>query len=297
MNEQKKAYIQIHICVFLWGFTAILGKLITLRELPLVWLRVLITCISLLFFPKIISNLKKVDLKNIIRLSLIGCLICIHWICFYGSIKYSNVSVALSCLSTASLLTSFVEPLVFKQKIKSYQILLGLMVIPGIYLIFFFTSFYLTGIILGILAALTSSIFTILNKKMVSKADTTSITFIELGSGFLFLSLIIPFYLKVFPDTRLIPTTQDLIYMIILSLACTTLPFMLSLKALKHISAFASTFAVNLEPIYGIILAIIIFKENKELNTGFYLGTLIILSAIFSYPILKRNFDKKTVSE
>lgn len=295
MNEQKKAYIQIHICVFLWGFTAILGKLITLRELPLVWLRVLITCISLLFFPKIISNLKIVDSKTIIRLALIGCLICIHWLCFYGSIKYSNVSVALSCLSTASLLTSFVEPLVFKQKVKSYQILLGLMVIPGIYLIFFFTSFYLTGIILGILAALTSSIFTILNKKMVSKADTTSITFIELGSGFLFLSLIIPFYLKIFPDTRLIPTTQDLIYMIILSLACTTLPFILSLKALKHISAFASTFAVNLEPIYGIILAIIIFKENNELNTGFYLGTLIILSAIFSYPVLKRKFDKTKV--
>jgi drug/metabolite transporter (DMT)-like permease len=292
LDEQKKAYIQIHICVFLWGFTAILGKLITLRELPLVWLRVLITCISLLFFPKIVKNLKSVDLKTIFKLAFVGCVICCHWLCFYGSIKYSNVSVALSCLSTASLLTSFVEPLVFKQKIKPYQITLGLMVIPGIYLIFFFTSFYLTGIILGILASVLSSIFTILNKKMVTKADAVSITFIELGSGFLFLSLIMPLYILIFPNTRLIPTSQDLIYTIILSLACTTLPFILSLKALKHISAFASTFAVNLEPIYGIILAIIIFKENKELNIGFYIGTLIILSSIFSYPLMKKRFEK-----
>lgn len=292
MDEQKRAYIEIHICVFLWGFTAILGKLITLRELPLVWLRVLITCISLLFFPKILENVKKLDSKTLLRLAGVGCVVCVHWLCFYGSIKYSNVSVALSCLSTASLLTSFVEPLFFKTKIKPYQIFLGLMVIPGIYLIFFFTSFYLTGIILGILAALLSSLFTILNKKMVTKADSLSITFVELGSGFLFLSLIMPIYLKFLPDTRIIPTGNDLIYTVILSLLCTTLPFTLSLKALKHISAFAATFAVNLEPIYGIIMAIIIFKENKELNYGFYLGTLIILSAIFTYPIMKKRFEK-----
>lgn len=293
MDAQKKAYIQIHICVFLWGFTAILGKLITLRELPLVWLRVLLTCVSLLFFPKIYKSLKQVDLKTAFKIGFVGCIVCLHWLCFYGSIKYSNVSVALSCLSTGSLLTSFIEPLFFKQRIKPYQIFLGAMVIPGIYLIFFFTKIYLIGIILGILAAFLSSIFTILNKKIVSeyKTDALSMTFIELGSGFLFLSLIMPIYFVFFPDTRIIPTQNDLFYMIILSLFCTTLPFILSLKALEHISAFASNFAVNLEPIYGIIMAIILFKENQELNSGFYLGTLIILSSIFAYPILKKRFD------
>lgn len=127
---------------------------------------------------------------------------------------------------------------------------------------------------------------------MVTGTDSVSITFIELGSGFLFLSLIMPFYLQVLPDTRIIPNLSDLLYILILSLACTTLPFILSLKALRHISAFASTFAVNLEPIYGIIMAIIIFKENKELNAGFYLGTLIILMSIFSYPLMKKRFEK-----
>ncbi|RYG02388.1 MAG: EamA family transporter [Chitinophagaceae bacterium] len=140
LDEQKKAYLQIHFCVFLWGFTAILGKLITLRELPLVWIRVFITCLSLLLFPKILENLKKLDYKTILKLAGVGCVVCTHWLCFYGSIKYSNVSVALSCLSTSSLITSFLEPLLTKSKIKPYQILLGLMVIPGIYLIFFFTN-------------------------------------------------------------------------------------------------------------------------------------------------------------
>lgn len=293
MDAQKKAYIQIHICVFLWGFTAILGKLITLRELPLVWLRVLITCISLLFFPKIYKSIKNVSLNTSLKIGFVGCVVCLHWLCFYGAIKYSNVSVTLSCLSTTSLITSFIEPIFFKQKIKPYQIFLGAMVIPGIYLIFFFTKIYLTGIILGLLAALLSSAFTILNKKIVNEnnTDALSMTFIELGSGFLFLTLLIPIYFRFFPDTRIIPTSNDLIYTIILSLLCTTLPFILSLKALKHISAFASNFAVNLEPIYGIIMAIILFQENKELNSGFYLGTLIILSSIFAYPILKKRFE------
>ncbi len=239
-----------------------------------------------------LQNLRKIEIKTAIKLGLVGCVVCIHWLCFYGSIKYSNVSVALSCLSTASLITALIEPILNKSRIKPYQILLGLMVIPGIYLIFFFTSFYLTGIILGILAAILSSVFTSLNKKMVTKADIISITFIELGAGFLFLSLLMPFYLMIFPDTRIITDKSDLFYILILSLACTTLPFILSLNALKYISAFASTFAVNLEPIYGIILAIIIFGENKELNSGFYLGTLIILFSIFTYPFMKKRFEK-----
>lgn len=294
MSEQTKAYIQIHICVFLWGFTAILGKLITLRELPLVWMRVLITCISLLFFPKIFANLKGLQKKDLLNMAGIGCVVCMHWLCFYGSIKYSNVSVTLSCLSTASFMTSFLEPVLFGKPIKKYQIFLGLLVIPGIYLIFFFTKFYLVGIILGLLAAGLSSVFTTLNKKIVTKADTISITLVELGSGFLFLTLLMPFYLKLFPETTIIPSQKDLMYLIVLSLFCTTLPYTLSLKALKHISAFASTFAVNLEPIYGIIMAIILFKENKELNSGFYLGTSLILIAIFMYPFLYKKFDIKT---
>ncbi len=295
LNEKQKAYIQIHICVFLWGFTAIIGKLIELKEVPLVWFRIFITCLSLLFIPRLWSGLKEIPPKSILQLAIIGCLVCVHWICFYGSIKYSNVSVALSCLSTASLLTSLIEPLVSHKKVKLYEIFLGLIIIPGIYLIFYFTKFYLTGIILGILAALLSSIFTILNKHMVMKYNSLSITFIELGSGLVFLTFLLPVYIKIFPDVNLIPSIHDLIYLTILALCCTTFPYVLSLKALKHISAFTSTFTVNLEPIYGIIMAIIIFQENKELNSGFYLGTSIILVAIFIHPLLRKKFDKTGV--
>ncbi len=227
----------------------------------------------------------------------IGCVVCLHWLCFYGSIKYSNVSVTLSCLSTASLMTALIEPIFFKKKIKKYQIFLGLMIIPGIYIIFYFTKIYTIGMILGLLAALLSSIFTTLNKSMVmqTKADSMSITFVELGSGLLFLTLLIPFYLRIFPETTLIPSTTDLFYLLILSLVCTVLPYNLSLKSLRHISAFASTFIVNLEPVYGIIMAIIIFKENNELNSGFYLGSLLIFMAIFLYPILYKRFEKQNI--
>lgn len=290
MNIEKKAYLQIHFCVFLWGFTAILGRLIELKELPLVWFRVLITCFSMLFLPKIFSLLKQVKKEDFIKLFFIGCLVCSHWVCFYGAIKYSNVSVTLSCLAVTSFITSLLDPLVSKKSIKKSELILGFMIIPGIYLIFFFTQFYLTGIILGLLSALLASIFTIMNKKMVDKVDSTSMTFIELGSGAIFLTLLMPLYLKLFPTATLIPSNNDWLYLLILSLFCTTLPFNLSLKALKHISAFTANFVVNLEPIYGILMAIAIFNENKELNSGFYLGTAIILISIFSQPYLDKRF-------
>lgn len=292
LNEKQRALLEIHLCVFLWGFTAILGKLIELRELPLVWYRVLITCISLLFFPKIFQNIKTLKKKEVFQLSVIGFFVMLHWLCFYGSIKFSNASVALTCLSVSSLITSFLEPLFFRKRINKSEIFLGFIVICGMYLIFHFTHFYVTGIILGLIAAFLSAIFITLNKKMVTKASAVSITFVELGSGLIFLSLLFPFYLKVFPGISLIPQKTDIIYLFILSIVCTTLPYMLSLKALRHISAFTGSFTINLEPVYGIIMAILIFKENKELSGGFYIGTLIILLAIFLHPLLIKGFER-----
>lgn len=291
-EEKRNAYLQLHVSVFLWGFTAILGKLIELREGPLVWYRMLFTCLSLMLLPSLWKRLKQVKRKDLLSLAGIGCLVCVHWLCFYGSIKFSNVSVALSCLATTSFMTSFLEPMFFRVKHKRYEIFLGLLIIPGIYLIFYFTKFYAVGIVLGLLAALLAAIFTTLNKKMVAKVDTTAITFTELGSGFLFLSMLMPFYLSFFPEATLHPAPNDWYYLLILSIGCTTLPYILSLNALKHLSAFASTLSVNLEPIYGIIMAIFFFQENKELSPGFYIGTLIILLAVFLHPFLHKKFDK-----
>jgi drug/metabolite transporter (DMT)-like permease len=290
--ERRNAYLQLHFSVFLWGFTAILGKLIELREGPLVWYRILITCMSLLLLPRVWKRLKQLKRKDIKALVGIGCLVCTHWLCFYGSIKFSNVSVALSCLSTTSFITSFIEPLFFRTKIKRYELFLGLLIVPGIYMIFHFTKFYAEGIVLGLLAAGLAAVFTTLNKKMVSRVDTTSITFVELSGGFVFLSIILPFYLSYFPEASMVPTSNDWVYLLILAVGCTTLPYILSLNALKHLSAFASTLSVNLEPIYGIIMAIFFFQENKELNPGFYIGTLIILLAVFLHPLLHKRFEK-----
>ncbi|MFN8673950.1 MAG: DMT family transporter [Candidatus Sericytochromatia bacterium] len=280
-SEKQIAYFQLHFCVFLWGFTAILGKLIQIGELPLVWFRVFITCISLFFIPQFLNKIKKIEKKYIKKLALIGCLVATHWLFFYGSIKYSNASIGVICMSTSAFFTSIINPIVFKTKFNRKELFFAIFVIIGMILIFNSASFYFLGIILGLIGALLASIFTILNKSMVDKVDSLSITFIELFSGFILLSILSPLYIKIFPNVNIYPSQKDFFYLIVLSLLCTTLPFNLSLKALKHVSAFTANFAVNLEPIYGILMAIAIFKENKELTLSFYLGAFIILASVF----------------
>jgi drug/metabolite transporter (DMT)-like permease len=292
MPERKKAYLQLHLSVFLWGFTAILGKMIVLKEVPLVWYRMLFTCIMLLFFPSVWRNLKTVSRKNMWRLALIGCLVCLHWVCFYGSIKASNVSVALSCLATTSFMTSLIEPLFSRTKVKRNELFLGFIIIPAIYLIFYFTKLYVSGIILGLFAALFAATFTTLNKTMVDRQDPMSITFIELSSGLVFLTILMPFYFKIFPAVTMVPVFNDWIYLFVLASLCTVLPFIMSLKALKHLTAFSSVLTVNLEPVYGIILAIFFFQENKALDPRFYIGTGIILGAVFLHPFLQKRLSK-----
>lgn len=293
MSPLRKAYLQLHTSVFLWGFTAILGKLISLQAIPLVWFRIFLTCISLLFLPKLLPEVRKIKRADLLMLCGIGCLVALHWICFYASIKFSNVSVALSCLATSSFITAFIEPLMRRHKPKLYEMLLGVLIVPGIYLIFYFTGNYQTGIVLGLVAAFLSATFTVLNKIVVDKHEPRSMTFVELSSGLVFLSILLPFYIWFFPDTLLLPTGNDWLYLLFLAVGCTTLPFVLALRSLQQLSAFTSTLTVNLEPIYGIIMAIIFFNEDKDLNTRFYIGTFIILLAVFVHPLLKKIFEKE----
>jgi drug/metabolite transporter (DMT)-like permease len=292
-NPDKKAYLQIHVSVILWGFTAILGRLITLHEMPLVWYRVLIVSLSLLFFPGLIRKLRLTNRNGWLHLAGIGCLVSLHWVCFYGSIKYSNVTVALSCLATTSFFTSFLEPLIAGRKIRLYEISIGFLVIPGVYLIFYFTEMYTTGIILGLLAAVLAAVFSSFNKRMLNTHEPQSMTFIELSSGFIFLSLLMPFYLQLFPEADISLHLTDLVYLIILGIGCTTIPFILSLHALRQLSAFTTALIINLEPLYGIALAILVFHENRELDVRFYSGTLILLAAVFIHPLLKKRFDRQ----
>lgn len=294
MNANRKAYIELHIAVFLFGFTAILGDLISLSAPVLVWWRMLITSISLLFLLGFGRRLMKLPTKRLLQFMGIGCLVALHWICFFGAVKYSNASITLVCMATTSFMTSLLEPLFTRQKIVGYELLLGLMIVPGMALVVSNVDFSMyTGILLALVSALLAALFSIFNKILIEKADPISITFIELGSGWLLICFGLLFMFANDPDLAFWPNAKDWIYILILALLCTTLAYVLSLRALKYISAFASNLTVNLEPVYGIILAWWLLQENEELNAGFYWGSLIIVGAVFTYPLLKRRAKKQ----
>ncbi|MDQ6757765.1 MAG: DMT family transporter [Bacteroidota bacterium] len=276
----KKAFIQLHVAVFLAGFTAILGKLITLNEGLLVWYRMLITAIVLGVFLYFKNEIKCLSLKSSLQLFGVGAIVAMHWVTFYGSIKYSNVSVSLTCLSAIGFFTAFIEPLIMHRRIDVLEIFLGLLAIAGIYLIFNFYPQYKVGILFGIISAMLASIFPILNKNLLKKFSAKNVTVYEMIGGVISLTLIIPFYLKQFPAAYYFPTAKDWIWLLILSLLCTAFTFILALNALKKISPFTANLAYNLEPVYGIILAFIIFHENKYLSAGFYYGLALILLAV-----------------
>ncbi len=290
MQIRSRAYLYMHIATFLWGLTAILGKLISINEFPLVWYRVLMVFVSLLFFPKLMSSVKKQSAKNILALSGIGILVSLHWIAWYGSIKYSNASVAVSCIACISLFISILEPIINRTAFNRSDFILGISVIPGILLINQSLDLhYKFGFFLGIIGALLAAIFTIFNKKYTQDVDPNTITFIQMFSGWIFLSLCLPFYIKFNPGKFHLPDLRDFMLLLILSILCTVIPYNLFLRALKASTPFTTSLINNLEPVYGIILAAILLQENKELSWKFYLGTLIILSAVFVHAYLSNK--------
>jgi len=294
LNATTKAYLELHIAVLLFGFTAILGDLISLPAVSIVWWRVLITSFSILFLINVRKIFRELPREKILKFMGIGILVALHWVCFYGSIKLANASVALICMATTSLFTSLLEPLLLRQKLKWYEVLLGMLIIPGMILIVnSLESGMLLGFWVGLASAFLAALFAILNKKMVTNARPLAITFLELGSAWLFLSLVFPIYYFTNPEevSLLPPTVLDWLYLVVLSLLCTTLAYTLSIRALHHISAFASTLTINLEPVYGIFLAWILLQEHKELNGSFYIGVAIILVSVFSYPYLRRKLE------
>ena len=292
MDDQKKAYLQLHIAVILFGFTAILGDLIKISAVSVVWWRVLIAWLSFLFLINVRKMLKAIPRRNILIFLGIGVLVAIHWITFFGAVKLSNASIALICFSSTSFFTSFLEPLITKRAFRWYEMLLGLMVLPGMLLIVNgLDTSYRVGIAVGLFSAFIAALFSVLNKKYIHVAKPKEITAIELFGVWVFISLIAPFINWYDPSVVWQPTALDLVYLGILALLCTTLAYVLSMNALKHLSAFANNLAINLEPVYGIILAIVILKEHKDLDFSFYLGVAIICLAVFSYPFIKKRFQ------
>ncbi len=276
----KKAFLQLHVAIFLAGFTAVFGRLITLNEAVLVWYRMLISTVVLLLFVFRQPTIKFLPVRQVAHLIFVGGIIALHWVFFYGSIKYANISVALVCLSSMGFFSSLIDPMISRRKIDPIEVLLGLLSIIGIYLIFHFDEVYRTGILFGLVSSFLAAIFPVLNKQLIIKHDADTITLYEIGGGWLLLNFIVPLYLFFSPETHLIPNWSDVFWLIILSLFCTVFAFKLSVSSLKKLSPFTVNLSYNLEPVYGILLAFIIYQEHQKLGLSFYMGMGIIFLTV-----------------
>lgn len=291
LTPAQKSYIELHLAVLLFGFTAILGKLIALPAVTLVWWRVLITSISLLLivgYRKVFSDTTP---RERWQYAGVGVVVGIHWLTFYGAIKLSNASITLICMATTSFFTALLEPALLRQRIKWYELALGLLIIPGMALIVNSTgASKVLGIVVALVSALLAALFATLNKKLLGDKDARRVTFIELSSAWLFISAILPLVIAQSdgPLQWLPPSLLDWFYLLVLALLCTTLAYVLALRSLRHLSAFSANLAVSMEPVYGIALAWLLLQEHKELSPNFYWGVAIITLAVFSYPLVRR---------
>lgn len=291
MSTFKRALLQLHLFVFLAGLTGPLGYLIQLNGLMLVFYRMLFTLLVLLILYFTWYKKETFALATKLKLIGVGAIIALHWVCFYGSIKLANVSIALVCFSSTSMFTSFIEPIANKSKIKWKNLLIGGLSFMGILLIFHFDTKFRTGIIVGLLSALLAAVFSVINKSVTTKVDTFSIQFYEMMGGVFFLTIIILVSAIISKNQFVYPTKTDLIWLLVLALACTVWANHLMLSSLKQISAFTLNVTLNLEPVYGILIAFFVFKEQKQLGMSFYMGiSLIAVSVIVQMiRIIRQN--------
>jgi drug/metabolite transporter (DMT)-like permease len=289
MPVERRALLQIHFCVVLWGFTAILGKLISLPAVHLVWWRMVLVVAALALLPRVWRALRVLSLKMIGIYAAIGCVVALHWVTFYGSIKLSNASVAATCMALAPVVMALIEPLITGSRFRASNLALGALVIPGVALVVGgIPAGMLAGFWMGAVSAALTATFGALNKRYVGVNDVLAVTALELGAGFLFVAAFTPL-LTTDGAAFLLPDQRDFGLLLVLALACTLVPFALSLVALRHISAFTAQLAVNLEPLYAIAVAAMFLGEARDLDALFYLGVVIVLVAVFGHTLLTRK--------
>ena len=283
----RRALLQIHFCVVLWGFTAILGKLISLPALPLVWWRMLLVVVAIALWPPVWRALRLTDRRTLLLFSGAGVGVALHWLTFYGAIKLSNASVAASCMAIAPIFMAVVEPWIARRSFDPRELLIGIVALPGVALVVGGTPGGMrTGILVGALSALLVVVFGSINKRLVERATPLVMTWVELAAGTVFLgvvALLLPDQGQVF----VVPDGRDFALLMALAIACTLLPFTLSLHALRHTSAFTAQLAISLEPVYAVLLAIVLLGEQRELSASFYLGVAVIVGAVLAHTVLK----------
>lgn len=285
----KKALLQMHAAVFLWGFTGVLGRAITLHSTMLVWWRLLITAVSLWILYLWQGKTGRIRPKAGLAIALIGTVLALHWVCFYASIKLANVTIALTCLSTTALLASVIEPLVLKKPFDRVEIFLGLFAVAGIVIIYYNHLQFSYGIIIGLVSAVFTVLVSVLNKKMVDAYEPEQITLYQLSGGFAGLTVLLPLFQAFFGESFRLPSGPDWLWLLLLSWACTIFTFFLYIRALKNISAFTANLVLTLEPVYGILLAFLLYHENREVSQWFYVGFALISAAVVfhSWRLLK----------
>jgi drug/metabolite transporter (DMT)-like permease len=289
MQPVSQARLQIHFCVLLWGFTAILGKMITLPALPLVWWRMLLVVAALLLIPRVWRGLFAMPARLRWAYAGIGVLVSLHWLSFYAAIKLSNASVGATCIALGPVFLAFIEPWIARRKFDPRELMIGVAVVPGVVLVVGGVPHDMRlGIAVGVLSALFVAFFGSLNKRLVEHGDPLTVTFIELGTGTVFLTLLAPLLPHAGP-AFVLPSLHDALLLLALSFGCTLLPFALALVALRHMSAFGTQMVTNLEPVYAIVLAIVLLGEQHELDRWFYVGVAVILAAVFVHPLLNRQ--------
>jgi drug/metabolite transporter (DMT)-like permease len=286
MSDSLRAWLQIHFCVLLWGFTAILGKAITLPALPLVWWRMTLVTAALLVVPGFWKGLAKLSLRQVAIFVGIGIVVSLHWLTFYAAIKLSNASVAATCMALAPVLIAVIEPFIVGSGFEWRELFFGIAVVPGVALVVGGTPASMrTGIAVGVISAFFVAVFGSLNKRFVHQGEALCITGLEMGAGAIFLGMISPL-LPISEHAFVLPGRADMILLLILALGCTLLPFALSLVALRHLTAFTTGLAVNMEPVYAILLAMVFFSEQRELSGSFYVGVAIVCLVVFSHPLI-----------
>lgn len=292
-NDKLKNYLHLHFLVFIAAFTAILGEVITIGSIPLVWYRMSIAGLLMFFYIKFIKLKIQVDAQTMLKFFAAGILIALHWITFFESIKQSNISIALAMFSTGAFFASFIEPLFYKRRIIWYEILFGVIVVIGVLLITHSELRYLNGIILGVFSALLSSLFAVINSTFIKNHSATVISFYEFISGVAFLTLFIMFFRGGFDAEFFTLSAPDWIFLLILASVCTAYAFIGIIKVMKFISPYTVVLSYNLEPIYGITLALILFPETETMGVQFYYGALLVLLAVVLDAVFKNVKQQK----
>lgn len=295
-NDNLKSYLHLHVIVFIWGFTAILGKLISLEALDLVWYRMLFASVIMTFVVLLNKEKVKVPFHIFIGFLLCGIIIAAHWLTFYQAIKVSNVSITLACLSTGAFFASILEPIFYKRKVIWYELLFGVIVVIGLGIIFNVETKYTTGIYLAVSSAFLSALFSVINGKYAKEYDPNIISLYELSSGVFFLSGYL-FFAGSFTPAFFVLSMNDLIWLFLLSSICTAYAFSASVKVMKFLSPFTVMLTINLEPIYGIILALLIFDDTEEMTPLFYVGALLILITVIANGIVKSKKKKQLITD